>query len=289
MSTEDNEIQAAIEAGLAQAEPHQLGMTGRFYSVTVPAGAGNKVIDLEELLDKYRHRPRRKTGTVVVHDADSFATYHEKHGVPESELYADLETRSIVAVLNAHGPSEGDPAGHVADDVAAGWGDHRVQLQLKFTPAWNAWAAKDRKMMTQLAFAEHIEDQVADIIKPAGADMLEIAQTLSVNRDVKFESSQRLSTGERKLAYRENDDAKAGKRGELAIPERFELGLVPFEGGTGWEVAARLRYRIENGALMLGYYLDRPDDILRNAFNAIREDIASQTGARVLSGKPIRP
>lgn len=285
MSQYDNETQAAIDAGLAQAEPRPIGGDGRFWSVTTPAGAAHQVVDVEELLDKYRNRPRRKTGSVVVHDVDSFVAYFEKHGRPESELYAALQQRTVVAVINAHGESLGRAVDADADQVA-GWGDHRATLRMQLTPEWQAWAENDRAMVAQVVFAEHIEDHAADIIDPPAADMLEIAQTLSVHRDVKFDSSTRLSTGERKLSYKEQDEAKAGNRGGLTIPERFSLGLRPFEGGEAYRIEARLRYRIVDGALLLGYCLDRADEVLRNAFNDVRQAIAERTDATVLAGEP---
>lgn len=289
MTTTDHssDLQAVVDAGIAIAQPRRLD--DRFYSVTTPAGAQHHVIDLEQHRDRYRDRPRRKTGTTVVHDADSFVTYLAKHALPETEIYADVTTGALVAVINAHGHVEQtNGVTAVEADDFAGWGDHRLHLQLHKTTAWKAWEAHDRRLLGQVDFAEHIEDRLLDIVTPPGADMLELAQTFQATRAVGFESSKRLSSGQTQLTYREEENATAGKKGQLQIPERFELALVPFEGGEPYKVTARLRYRINGATLAIGYVLDRPEDILRAAFLDTVTDVASRTQRDVLNGVPNR-
>lgn len=284
---ETTDTQDAIDAGIAIAEPHLLG-GGSVYAIAVPAGGDVKIVDRD--LDKYRERPRRLTGDVAVHDADSFVNYLTKHGLPETEIYADVPRGQLIAVINAHqgvGATD-DPdllaADAVAADEGAGWGDHRLTLALQQTPAWKAWAAFDRRMIGQVDFAEHIEERLADIVTPPGADMLELAQTFQATRTVAFESSKRLSNGQTQLGYRESEDATAGKKGQLQIPERFELALRPYEGTDPYKVTARLRYRINGPTLAIGYLLDRPDEILRAAFLDIVTDVAGRTERIIFNG-----
>lgn len=277
---ETTDTQDAIDAGVALAEPTEL-TDGQAYAFTVPAGGDIKVIDRD--LDKFRARPRRKTGDVAIHDADSFANYLAKHGLPETEIYADIPAGRLTAIVNAH--QDADPAGDATDaDRGAGWADHRLTLALQQTPAWRAWAGHDRKMLGQVDFAEHIEERLADIVTPPGADMLELAQTFQATRSVAFESSKRLSNGLTQIGYRENEDATAGKKGQLSIPERFELALRPYEGTDPYKVTARLRYRLVDQQLRLGYLLDRPDEILRSAFLDIVTDVAHRTERTILNG-----
>ncbi|MEJ7707994.1 MAG: DUF2303 family protein [Nocardioidaceae bacterium] len=101
------------------------------------------------------------------------------------------------------------------------------------------------------------------------------------------ESSQRLASGERKLSYREDITAQGGRKGDLKIPEAFTIGLAPFEGSPGYKVSVRLRYRIESGQLRIGYVLDRPEEVLRTAFNDVLADISAGIGdVPVLRGRP---
>lgn len=276
--TTDN-IQSAIDAGIATAKPTELA-EGQDYAFVVPAGGCVETVRND--LDQYRARPRRKTGTVTVRDAASFNEYLRKHAIEDTEIWADPVTYALVGVINAHG--ESDAAENV--EGFAGWGDHRVQLKLAKTRAWTAWEKLDGELVNQVRFAEHLEQRLGDITRPTGADMLELAQTFTAKRDVQFESSRRLADGQTQLRYHEQIDAKAGSKGDIAIPEAFELGLVPFEGAGAYKVTARFRYRINDGTLLLGYVLDRPEDILRAAFDDIVQAVDKGEDPPVLMGTP---
>jgi uncharacterized protein YfdQ (DUF2303 family) len=123
--------------------------------------------------------------------------------------------------------------------------------------------------MPQLEFAEFIEDHLPNFVTPSAADMLELAQTFQATTKVDFASSQRVKSGETQLTYAEQQTATAGKKGNLSIPDTFEIALQPFENGPAYKVQARFRYRIHNGALTLGYRLTRPQDVRREAFNEV--------------------
>jgi uncharacterized protein YfdQ (DUF2303 family) len=276
--TEQTDTQDAINAGIALADPAKLDDAGRFYAIPVPAGGKVEIIDLEDHLEDHRERPRRKTGIVTVHDATSFIAYHAKHALSETEIYADVVRAQLVAVVNAHTAA--------GDEGLAGWGDHRLRLDLRTTPEWQAWTAHDRKLLDQVTFAEHVEDRIPDFVNPTGADMLELAQSFSANRSVRFESSRRIKNGETQLVYKEETEAAAGKRGDMAIPDTFELGLTPFEGSPAYKVTARLRYRIGEGVLRIGYILDRPEEVQRSAFLDIVNQVQEHVDRTVFRGVP---
>ncbi|MGH9001956.1 MAG: DUF2303 family protein [Acidimicrobiia bacterium] len=260
---------------------------GKVYALTVPAGGSVEIIDRD--LDEYRDWPRRKTGTVTLHDVDSFVTYLAKHALPETEVYADVAKARITAVINAHNGVHAGATGGT-DEGRAGWSDHRAMLTLRHTPAWHAWATLDGKLTCQVTFAEHIEDRLTDIVDPPGAAMLELAQTFQAKTKVTFESSKRLTSGERQLEYREDTQASAGRKGDVTIPDTFTLGIAPFEGSReGYRITARLRYRIGEGTLSIGYRLDRPDDVLRAAFADTVADVAERITPPVLHGTPAAP
>jgi uncharacterized protein YfdQ (DUF2303 family) len=279
LSSTNGEVQAALDAGRALAKPNDLDGGGRFFSVVVPAGAEHEVVDVEEYLDKFRETPRRKVGTYAVHDAGSFVAYVKKHGRGEdlTEIWADITRRSITAVIDAHGPAEG----------VTGWGQHRLQLKLQHTPAWNAWVELNRRALTQKQLAEHFEDRRLEIVAPDSATMLELTRTFKAKANVEYESGTHLSTGQTQLVYRETVDAKSGRKGDIAIPESFQLALTPFEGGKTYKVEARLRYAITDGALRLTYVLDQPEEVLRTAFADVLFDIDKDTAAPVFQGVPV--
>lgn len=263
--------QAIIDTAMTAAGPFSLDEDGRFHVSVTPAGADLHVIDLETHREALRERPRRKTGQFVVNDAASFIKYLDRHGTADTEVWADSEKMSVQAYLNGHGT---EPGHH----------DHALTLVLRATPAWVAWRDSDRKMLSQVTFAEHVEDRLLDITEPSGATMLELAQTFQAKRQLAFESSKALSSGEVQFEYREQVDATAGKAGRLQIPQSFTLGIAPFYGSPAYKVTARLRYRIDGGKLTLGYTLDRPEDVLEAAFGDVLSDIDAGIDPVILRG-----
>lgn len=279
--TTDNNIQAAIAAGIALGEPRIVGPG--LSVVVVPDGGRLVEVDTNAHEDKYSAHPRRKTGTVHVQDAPSFVDYITKHGLSATEVWADTARHQLVGVINAHEESDGQL---VPGD--AGHGDHRVVLELTATPAWKAWTGRDKQWMGQAEFAEHIEDNVLDVVTPDGATMLEIAQSFHATTGVTFKSATRLHSGEAQLMYEENTGASAGHKGDLEIPTRFSLAVQPYCGqGELAGIEARFRYRIRSGELLLSYALSQPDVILRNLFDEIVNTVRDGVGEdRVFHGRP---
>jgi uncharacterized protein YfdQ (DUF2303 family) len=165
-------------------------------------------------------------------------------------------------------------------------GQHRATFTAQRTEDWQHWAKADGKMLSQTAFAEHLEDGINGIVQPAAAEMLELAQFFHAKNDVAFKSAQRLDSGEAQFRYEETISAKAGQKGDLNIPTVFVLGLAPYDGTDPYRVEARFRYRLNQGELTLGYKLVRPDLVLKSAFGDITTEVQSQTGLSVLAGTP---
>ena len=280
-----NETQAAIDAGTALAGPRPVDSDGhRFHTQLVLEGASLQVFDEQELdakfEDTYGLRPRRKTGTVHVQDGRSFIDYIAKHGLPETEVYADLSRMKLCGVINAHTEA--------SDDVeqAAGHGDHRVNLDLVHTDAWKVWTGLDKKAMTQQQFAEHLEDRAVDVTDPSAADMLEVAQTLIATVGVDFKSGHRLADGQVQFRYEETVSSRAGQKGDIEIPQTFTIAIPPFEGCSPVEVTARFRYRITSSGLSLFYALLNPQDLARATFQAYVETVAEAVTQPVFRGRP---
>ncbi|UUU21686.1 YfdQ family protein [Streptomyces sp. DSM 40750] len=269
LSSTNGEAQTIVDTALLAAKPNELE-AGKVYAWLTHRGV--EQVDLTG--DQYKDKPDRKRGTTTVRDAASFLAHYGKHADGDSEVYADAEKLTITAVLDAD----------TAD--SARWGGHRLHLALRETEAWKQWIALDGKLMHQEQFAEFIEDHLPELLEPAAAEMLEIAQSIQGVAKAEFQSGTRLSSGERKLAYIETVTAKAGQKGELVIPETFVIGLVPFEGSEGYKLTARLRYRINGGPLQLGYKLERPGDIRRTAFTDVVDTISDDITVPVLNGTP---
>lgn len=273
MTDTRSDTQVVVDTALEAAEPALIPGVP-VATLVVPAGATVKEFDLE----KFEPRPTRKRGTAQLFTAGSFADYVKVHDQGEVSIFADVTEAKVVAVLN------GDTA------QTAGWGDHRAVLQLRHTDPWKHWSKLDGQLVRQQAFAEHIEQGLVEIVEPAAAEMLEIAQHFQANTSASFQTSKLLSNGQVQLKYVENVDATAGAAGQLSVPATFTLALQPFEGSDSYKVAARLRYRVQGGQLAIGYQLDRPNDVLQAAFDDVLNEIAETTANLPYAGKaPTRP
>lgn len=264
-----NDTQVIVDTALRSAQPFDLE-PGKYYAFHTPAGIQH--VDLTG--DQYKDQPTRKTGTTIVRDAESFLAYWTKHKDDNSEVYADSERLTVTAVLDAN----------TADN--ARWGGHRLHLALRQTAAWQQWTRQDGHLMKQEDFADFLEDHLPELLEPDSATMLEIAQSIQGVSKAEFQSGTRLSSGERKLAYTETIQAKAGQKGELVIPESFIVGLHPFEGSDGYRLTARLRYRINGGPIQLGYKLERPTEIRDKAFNDVVKKIGEDIDVAIMNGQP---
>lgn len=267
-------IKEVADLATAATEP-SLVEPGKLYVVI--ADGGPKVLDFTG--DQYRTAPVRKIGRTVVRDVASFAAYWAKHNQDgRSEVYADRASLTATAVLDAHGP---------AGPEDTGWGQHRLVLQLKHSSAFMAWKGADGRDMPQEQFAEFLEDNRADIRQPSAAEMLEVAQSIQAATKVDFAAGFRLVDGQRRLAYTETVESRAGAKGELAIPAEIVLAVPVFEGAKEADViTARFRHRINGGQLRLSYRLDRPDDVVDAAFEGVVAEVAEQCTATVMRGQP---
>jgi uncharacterized protein YfdQ (DUF2303 family) len=273
MSTNTENRTARTEADTvaelaAQAAETEIQAPGEIIAVADGPGR-TRIVDLEE----YDAHPRRAKGNRTVYDAKSFAEYLHRHESTATEVYADVQTASVIGIIDSHvGP--GAVEGLIQpESPSAGWQRHRITLQLTKSPSWLAWEKHDGQLLGQEEFAEFAEMQAVDVREPSPADLLELAQRLVMTKSVDYESGQRLQDGQTQLVYKETATARAGQRGDLEIPSVLKLALKPYIGGPTYGVTARFRYRLRGTALLLGYVLERPDLILESAFGDVVESL----------------
>lgn len=258
MNTEAEAIaELASRAANTAAAPIELE-PDRVYDFLNPITGDRRIIDTEDLAAM----PRRPRGTVAVHDAASFLKAVETRLDEGVTVYADEENMALVAILND------DRTG------VAGWRDHRVNLSLRRTDEWSHWL-ENGGLRPQEAFATAIEAGIAEIVDPPAATMLELAQSFQATVGVKFAQAGLLDSGARQFTFSEDVAARAGKGGTLEIPGEFKIGVKPFYGSAAYEVVARLRYRLREGELTIGYDLVKPKEVERAAFRGIVETVTA--------------
>lgn len=268
---EHPDAQVVVDTAISAASPTELD-PGLVYSVVAPNGARQEIIDLE----RFEKTPRRAKGTYKVATVEALVDVTNRHeDGQDTTLWVHPTSGDVIAVLNDHGPGQ-SPA----------WGDHRVHLQLLFTDEWKRWIGHDAKLLSQEAFAEHLQDGITEIASPPAADLLEIAQTMQGATEVAWKAGVSIRDGSVQIGYTEEASAKAGRDGRLEVPEIFTLVMSPFIGEEPVEISARLRWRVKGGGLLIGYKLEQPELVIRNALERIAARLRAEFPARVYLGQP---
>lgn len=261
-----NDTQSAIDAGALLSGIRLLGLH--------PLMALPEDSCLHDL-EKFLPLPLRKRGTTVLNDMASFIGFVKAERTPATSLYGNLINPSFTAVFNDN-----------ADGSDAGWRDHAAKYACPLSIEWKTWLEASGKQMSQEQFAQFIETNLLDVASPPAADMLEISRSLEAKKKVSFASGIRLSNGQNELTYAEEITGTAHK-GKLTVPETFTIGIPVLEGGQGYVVEARLRYRIaDQGKLSMWFELVRPHKIVEDAMKSVRDEIAKGTGLVVFNGTP---
>ncbi|GJF06712.1 DUF2303 family protein [Pseudonocardia sp. D17] len=253
----------ARDAERAAAIPFE-DIEGGLFARVLDEGERVEVVNLEHTLAA----PRAPRGDATLWDPADFVSYVNRLASASTTLWADPEAARITAVFDDH-----------TDAQTAGWRRHRATLDVRRDPEWQAWVNRSGHLGTQEEFAEHLEDHYAAVVNPDAATMLEVATTFQAHRNSAFERGTRLQSGDVQLRYSDTTSASAGARGHLEVPETFTISVAPFLGVAPVEITARLRYRIADGRLRIGYVLHRPDLAEREAFDRIRATVIDGVSA----------
>jgi uncharacterized protein YfdQ (DUF2303 family) len=273
MSDENNNTQAALNAGMSIADPSVI-IEDHLLLAVLPPGATAKEIDIE----KYQKYPSRKRGTFVYDDAESFvAAVVLERTNNATHVFARQDPPRFLAVFNGNGQDYDSP----------GWADHRADYRPPLSKQWKLWTGKDGdgNKMNQVGFAEFIENNMPDIVTPPGASLLDVVTKLQAKRNVEFASAIRLDNGQVQMTYKE-EVSGAASGGQMVIPERFTLGLPVFLNGPKYALNARLRWRLGSGNIAFWFDLERPEQLLEDAFKELRTTVDAGTGIKSLLGMP---
>lgn len=267
--------EAEAVAALVKANNTAVHYAERKGVVVLPSG--QKINLDDERFDSLPKRPRAK---VSLYEAASFIAYLNAHKLSNVTHVFGKATEaggSFTAIIDYHTTALGGTAG------APGWGEHSASLTLETTPEWRRWVEGNNRYMPQETFAEFLEDNMSDIVEPDAGSLIDMAQMLSGKKSVNFRSGKNLKNGAIAFEYTETIEATGGAapgrvNGDMSIPDKFTLGIVPFVGANGIRLEARLRFRIsDQGKLTFAYILNRPFEVIEQAFNLARKDIEDAT------------
>lgn len=236
---------------------------------------------LAELIEAASANPFRKRAEVSLTELESFTNYVNAHKSASTHIFANIGASSatFAAIIDYH---QMGAAGE------ARWASHVARLHLQVTPEWAKWAGLNAKPIPQVAFAEFLEDNQLDIVDPAAAELIEIAQFLEGKKNVAWKSGRKLQDGSIDFAYSEEivvSGTSSRRDDAFKMPGLFTLRLRPFPGGEHVNVTCRLRYRIgEDGKLVFIFLMNQPERLIEASINDARRAIAEATALPVLAG-----
>lgn len=251
-----------------------LGQSSRAQVIDGPAGEKHVVIpdgfkatridDGEKTLFRIKQAP-------TFGEAASFIDYVNRFKTARTVMFATTEPKArIQAVIDFHGPSEPDYCAHVAHYHPA------------YSEEWDRWTTAPG--MPQTAFAEFVEENRRDIVKPDAALLLDIITKFKASRKQDYDSVVYQADGTVSIAWSEKTE-NAGRPG-VAVPTELELGIPVFFKGPRYRVPVFMRYRLDAGKLTFSLKVDRADYIETDAFDAIVASVREATGVPLYIGTP---
>lgn len=258
---EDKDNAAAIIRELASIK--EVSIEGVPALITPP---GYTVHKFPELLPK----PASIERVIIAHDVAGFIAYVNRFKSSATAIFASLVTpQSLKAFLDYHEP--GVPS-HVR---------HTCTSPMEHSEEWKRWTKNNKSPMAQKEFGLFLEDNLKDVVEPAGAELLKLAMNFSNMVKVEFKSAQRLSDGQTQLNYVESD----ASNGVVKLPEKISLGLPVFRGDThAYKVSARLKTSLKETNLAIWYELERPDLVIDQAYKDVLELVEKDTGLKPFHG-----
>lgn len=254
-------IEAIVDA--VNKRPEVIVRDGHSEFAFVPEGFS--VISLRDHLQS----PERIRQRVTLLTADDFVSYWKRFKSDSSVIFGDERSATYSAIVDFHAP-DGTPK----------WCGHLAVYACPKSKEWEIWLASNGKRMPQAAFAEFIEDNYPDIVKPSHAEMIQVSTNLSAKKSVTFSQATRLDNGQSQLMYQEEvkGSVESTKGGTMKVPDGFTLKLPVFIGGPAYQLEARLRYRIDDGKLLIWYDLHRPHKVVEAATQAVTQSIRKGIG-----------
>lgn len=255
-----------MEQSLVNDIAHQLA-NGKSLNTPIPTALVSEDFTVTSL-EAYQPAPVRIRQHIALRTEQAFIDYANKFKMAGSAVFSDLEKLQIRAVFDYH----------ISADSPQ-WGEHTATYNCPFSKDWKAWATKDKTAMNQLEFAAFLENHIhclaAENNAVSGAELLAMVLAFEETRKSAFKSVQRLQDGTMSFSY---TDEQSGSGGKARLPEEITLGVQPFHNGDHYQLKARIRYRIKDGALTLWYELINPEKVIEDAFNTtvakLKENIA---------------
>lgn len=242
------------------------------------ADGGSRVVVLEsaiKAMDARRVGPPRRVGTARLTEVGGLIAYALRWGSQETVIYADTAALAFTAVLDEH------PGGR---DLTA-WREHRAHYACPRSAEWKAWTEREGKPMGQGEFGDWIEARLEDLVgakgKPAPTEILMMARALHIKTKGTIERVVDPVSGDYHMTNKSETE-----QGSTVIHRAFDIAIPVFEGGTRYQLEARIRFTVADGRPAFAFILHRRAEIERDAFMEVRTKVAAETKMLLLAGTP---
>ena len=225
---------------------------------------GYEVMQMPEL----QSEPSRIVQKVMINDLTSFFRYWGKYSSDASVVFVSAET--VTAIFDYHDMGE----------YVAGWCDHVATYGFEYTYEWREWRGAAGRKMSQVEFAEWLDDHASSIREPDSASIIELAMNLSNKSEVVFSSKVNMLNGHRQFEFKEENVT-----GNLVLPESVMFEAAVYKGLPVIGHEARLRYRIKDGNVVFWFDVRRLEESEEAARLAVLEEVVGECGeTRVFEG-----
>jgi uncharacterized protein YfdQ (DUF2303 family) len=240
--------------------------------------------------------PKIITQAVRLQDAASLAEYVNRFKSPDSMLFADVGTSTILAVIDYHTAVVQD-ANHenAFNPPTARHAKHTASLTVPHSIEWETWKKIDGQLMSHLAFANHLEENAMDIlplgelrnrkgeiVENAPTSILELCRTLQVI--AKHSALSDVRNGDYVSFEVQKGDDIVTKQ-DINIPVFIELRIPVYFGERDVKIKAFLRRNTADGFKM-GIKLERPEQTRQDEFTRIVGEMRAEVQLTTVYGRP---
>lgn len=290
MSDNTNNTAAALDFAATVSKPEIVTLKhddGREAQILITRGERGAIsTDLaSDLLADHASAPERRKGTITTHDLASFVALTNRDKRPDSVIFADVNARAMVAVLDFHGPADKDPR----------FCEDRVSYGFTFSPQYIAWTRACSGPIDQKTFARLIDDRLSDIADPGSdeigalaveyakrrgvtfatiADLLVFTRTIATKSTSATEEQIDVTTGDVSIQFTKKGDAKTPDGKPVTPPRAFALRIPVLNGdaATQFTIAIGVRFEITDRGIVWSLAMNAPDSYIAKA---IEEAVAT--------------
>lgn len=223
--------------------------------------------------------PINPAGTLTLLTPESFGRAITDHRDDRTQVFADNEKSEITAVFDFL-----KSGGRHGDDQTSdmGWGQLRAVIGFAESRKLKEWR-RTLEWMTQIEFANFIEDHLEDVLTPSGQDLLTIATDLEASSTGGFKGKVNLDNGSVRLAF------SAETETTVEVPRNLTLGIPLFEHGDRYKLGARLRFVIQGGSVKFRLLFTNLQDAKEQEFERIVQEIEEKTSQPIYRGRLALP